>query len=116
MPFMAPKHDTKKASRQDWHPADILAALRKQGWSLRRLGKTLGVAHQTLSSAFARSYPAAEERIAAVLGVHPSVIWPSRYYADGSPRGRGGYPNRRAPIHEPTHIDAGVNVSLEEAA
>lgn len=95
----------------DWHPADIVAALRKAGWSLRRLSQAHGLSPGTTRAALARSYPAGEERIAAVLDVHPKIIWPSRYYPDGRPRKRGPYPTRRADTGKPTGFDSPVNVS-----
>ena len=40
--------DTKKAATNDWHRADILAALRKNGWSLRSLAEAGNVSYNTL--------------------------------------------------------------------
>lgn len=81
---------SKKASQKDWHPADIKAALDKAGWTLRALAAHHGVkASSTLSHTFERSYPLNEKRIADAIGVHPMVIWPSRYEADGSKSPRG---------------------------
>ena len=37
--------DTKKAAANDWHRADILAALRKNGWSLRSLAQAGNVSY-----------------------------------------------------------------------
>ena len=56
----------KKASRKDWHPADIKAALDKAGWTLRALAAHHGIrGSSTLSHTLAeRSYPANEKRIA----------------------------------------------------
>ncbi|OQA32592.1 MAG: DNA-binding transcriptional regulator Nlp [Betaproteobacteria bacterium ADurb.Bin341] len=80
----------KKASREDWHPADIKAALHKRGITLAGIAKVYGLRDSTsLSSCFVRSYPANEKRIADALGVHPKEIWPSRYYENGEPKPRG---------------------------
>lgn len=80
----------KKASREDWHPADIKAALHKKGITLAGIAKAHGLTDSTsLSSTFTRSYPINERRIAAALGLHPKDIWPSRYYESGEPRPRG---------------------------
>lgn len=80
----------KKASQKDWHPADIKAALEKKGWTLRALAAQHGLSSSTpLSHTFLRSYPANERRIADAIGVPVQTIWPSRYYADGTPRPRG---------------------------
>lgn len=81
---------SKKASREDWHPADILAALHKAGWTLRGLAHSHGLTNSsTLSAAMVRSYPLNEKRIADALGVHPMVIWPTRYFEDGTRRPQG---------------------------
>jgi lambda repressor-like predicted transcriptional regulator len=80
----------KKASREDWHPADIKAALHKRGITLAGLAEAHGLtSSSTMSATFVRSYPANEKRIADAIGVHPSVIWPSRYNADGSRKPQG---------------------------
>lgn len=86
--MMASNHP-KKASREDWHPADILAALRKAGWTLAALSAAHGLARSTLTHAFARSYPLAEQRIAEAIGVPPQTIWPSRWNDDGTQKPRG---------------------------
>lgn len=80
----------KKASHEDWHPADVLAALHKAGWTLRGLAHEHGMTNSSsFSAAMVRSYPANEKRIADALGLHPKEIWPSRYFEDGTPRPRG---------------------------
>ena len=80
----------KKTSHQDWHPADIKAALHKKGITLAGIAEAYGMRDSTsLSSTFTRSYPLNEKRIAAAIGVHPMVIWPSRYNRDGSLKPRG---------------------------
>ncbi len=84
------KSRAKKASRQDWHPADIKAALEKAGYSLSRLAFEHGLKDSSgLSVAMVRSFPKGEQRIAAALGVHPREIWPSRYNEDGSRKPSG---------------------------
>lgn len=84
------KHTDKKTSREDWHPADIKAALDKAGWTLRALAAHHGVkASSTLSHTFERSYPLNEKRIADAIGVTPQEIWPSRYNEDGTKKPRG---------------------------
>lgn len=75
----------KKSSREDWHPADIKAALHKKGVTLAGLAFMHGLtSSSTLSAALTRSYPANEQRIADAIGVHPMVIWPTRYNDDGT--------------------------------
>jgi len=80
----------KKPVSQDWHPADIKAALHKKGITLKGIADVYGLnSSSSLSSCFTRSYPLNEQRIADAVGVHPMVIWPSRYNSDGSIKPRG---------------------------
>ena len=80
----------KKPVDQDWHPADIKAALHKKGITLSGIAKAYGLNGSTsLSSTFTRSYPINEQRIADAIGVHPKVIWPSRYNQDGTRKLQG---------------------------
>ncbi|MCL2830737.1 MAG: helix-turn-helix domain-containing protein [Betaproteobacteria bacterium] len=84
------KPDPKKTSQQDWHPADVIAALRKNGYSLSRLAHLHGLRCASgLSAALVRSFPKGERRIADALGVHPMAIWPSRYNTDGTRKPAG---------------------------
>ncbi|MDN0007455.1 helix-turn-helix domain-containing protein [Providencia stuartii] len=64
---------------QDWHRADIRAALEKRGTNLRTLSTAAGLAADTLRNALVRPWPKGEKIIASAIGVEPSVIWPSRY-------------------------------------
>lgn len=90
----------KKPASQDWHPADVIAALRKKGWSLQQLALHHGYSGRSaLSSALAAPYPKAEAIIAMTLGMEPREIWPTRYNSDGtSNRTRGTKPMR------PSHV------------
>ncbi|ADE10431.1 helix-turn-helix domain-containing protein [Sideroxydans lithotrophicus] len=84
------KSAAKKPVDQDWHPADIKAALHKNGITLASIAEVYGMrSSSSLSSTFTRSYPLNEKRIADAIGVHPMVIWPSRYNKDGSIKPRG---------------------------
>nr|WP_073586141.1 helix-turn-helix transcriptional regulator [Vibrio quintilis] len=64
---------------QDWHVADIKAALEKAGTNCERLANEHGIAGSTLRNAFRQKYPKAEKIIADKIGVPPEEIWPSRY-------------------------------------
>ncbi|EAA2687173.1 transcriptional regulator [Salmonella enterica subsp. enterica serovar Umbilo] len=66
-------------TQQDWHPADIIAGLRKRGTSLAALSRQAGLASSTLANALIRRWPKGERLIAEALGVAPEQIWPSRY-------------------------------------
>lgn len=80
----------KKASQEDWHPADVIAALRKRGITLRALAVQHGLKDSSgISVALVRSLPVNEKRIADALGIHPKDIWPSRYNDDGSRKLQG---------------------------
>ena len=73
-------------TNHDWHCADIVAALRKKGWSLRQLSLHHGYVEGTLKGALQRPWPKGEQIIADAIGVQPDAIWPSRY---SNPRRRG---------------------------
>lgn len=64
---------------EDWHPADIIAAIKKKGTSLSALSRSSGLNSSTLSNALARRWPKGERIIADFLELQPSQIWPSRY-------------------------------------
>ncbi|MCL2895920.1 helix-turn-helix domain-containing protein [Brenneria tiliae] len=63
-------------NQQDWHPADIIAALKKRGTSMAAVSRNAGLASSTLANAL----PKGERLIAEALGVEPEQIWPSRYH------------------------------------
>lgn len=63
----------------DWHRADIVAALHKQGLSLSQLSLAAGLSASTLRNALRTPYPRAERIIAQAIGIPASEIWPSRY-------------------------------------
>ncbi|MFK5894248.1 MAG: helix-turn-helix domain-containing protein [Pseudomonadota bacterium] len=79
----------KKQSLEDWHRADIVAALRKSGWSLRKLSVANGYAAGSLGAALSKRLPNFEIIIAKAIGVHPMVIWPSRYDEHGHTTSHG---------------------------
>ena len=69
----------KNAENLDWHRADVVAALRKKGTSVRKLSIENGLSPNTLKSALQFKYPKGERIIANALGINPNEIWPSRY-------------------------------------
>ncbi len=74
---------------KDWHHADIIAALHKADTTLAALSRESGLSSSTLANALSRPWPKGEWLIANRLDVHPSEIWPSRYFDDrGVLRGR----------------------------
>lgn len=64
----------------DWHPADIIAGLRKRKTTLAALSRGAGLGSSTLANALVRPWAKGEMLIGKALGVHPSEIWPSRYF------------------------------------
>lgn len=66
--------------KKDWHNADIIASLRKKGTTLSALSRKAGLSPSTLANAMVRPWPKGEYLIANELNIHPSEIWPSRYY------------------------------------
>lgn len=66
--------------QQDWHPADIIAALKKRGTSVAGVSRKAGLASATLSNVLSRSWPRGEKLIADALDISPEIIWPSRYF------------------------------------
>ncbi|MGX9458561.1 helix-turn-helix domain-containing protein [Photobacterium damselae subsp. damselae] len=63
----------------DMHRADIVAALHKNGLSLRELSVSNGLAPTTLRNALERAWPKGERIIANAINRTPEEIWPSRY-------------------------------------
>jgi len=112
----------KKASPEDWHNADIVAALHKAGWSLRRLSVHLGLAPTSLANVLQRPYPKGEKAIADKIGIAPWSIWPSRYHisidGDGNTLGvpNRGAPGRKAGVDYHTRSENPLNVKRRKAA
>lgn len=67
------------ASSIDWHSADIIAAIKKQGTTLAAVSREAGLSSSTLANALTRPWPKGEIIIAKAIGVEPQLIWPSRY-------------------------------------
>jgi Ner family transcriptional regulator len=105
----------KKPAHQDWHVADIKAAVNKAGHTLRSLAREAGYGDvDAVKQALHRPYPKAERIIAEHIGVAPARIWPSRYHADGTPksgrgeRGRGRHSkhSRKNPVQHVNRVRA----------
>ncbi|MCG9086851.1 helix-turn-helix domain-containing protein [Laribacter hongkongensis] len=76
---MSTSNAPKKAALEDWHRADIVAAVHKAGWSMRRLSLDAGLSEWALKNALDRPWPRGERIIASALGMEPEAIWPRRY-------------------------------------
>ena len=72
-------------AEENWHPADIGAALKKRGHSLSGLSIASGYHRSAAGKALKQSWPAMERIIAAAIGVGPEAIWPSRYSTGARP-------------------------------
>lgn len=94
----------KNTISKDMHPADVVAALHKAGWSLRRLSKCNGYSSPgTLSAVLYRAWPKGERIIATALEIEPAQIWPSRYTEDALARRRASNIER---VSEISDLDA----------
>lgn len=78
-----------ESTHADWHPADVLAALKKRGKTLAGVSVQHGYHPTAAGKALKRPWPAMEAIIADALGVAPAEIWPSRYRPDGGADGPG---------------------------
>ena len=72
----------------DWHPADVLAALKKRGYNLAGLSVANGYHPTAAGKALKQQWPAMEKVLAEAIGMPPQAIWPSRYDGDGIPKPR----------------------------
>ncbi len=82
----------KKTASEDWHRSDIVAAVWKKGWTLRRLSHHHGYSANSCSWTLHKPWPKVERIIADVIGLPPQAIWPSRYDDQGLPNRKVGRP------------------------
>lgn len=113
---MTKQDSQKKPVPQDWHPADVIAAIRKAGWSLRQLGLVNGYKRSALPFALHNPYPKAEAIIADALGMKPQQIWPSRYNKDGTTNRRRGPAPRRPANYTPKATTRAQGRNTQKAA
>jgi Ner family transcriptional regulator len=74
-----------RSNPEDWHPADVLAALKKRGHSLAGLSVANGYHPTAAGKALKQPWPAMERIVATALAMRPQEIWPSRYGKEGRP-------------------------------
>jgi len=94
-------HDSKD---NDWHPADIVASMRKRGNHSRGSIAGRGLSSSTLANA----NPAmAERRMADCQHTRstPSKIWPSRYMTRNEAVARQKKPDTKTSAAKPTEED-----------
>lgn len=73
------KRSISQDIHDDWHPADIVAHLRKRGLSLRSISIKNGYHPGALGQALHRPWPKGEGIIAEAMGLTPWDVWPQRY-------------------------------------
>lgn len=73
------KKESNASTAENWHRADVLAAVRKRGSTLAKLSRDNGLHERTLYNALERHWPKGEQIIADYIGIHPGEIWPERY-------------------------------------
>jgi len=69
----------QNASLENWHRADILAAIKKRGGTLAQLSRDNGLHERTLYNVLERNWPKGEKIIADFIGEEVHHIWPERY-------------------------------------
>jgi Ner family transcriptional regulator len=75
--IMAMSTNKATTSQEDMHPADVIAALRKRGTSLRKVAHDNGYSH--IQRVLTSPWLAAEQMVAKALDTTPEALWPSRY-------------------------------------
>jgi Ner family transcriptional regulator len=83
--FQRMKASSPNQKTADWHPADVLAALKKRGKTLSGLSRAHGYHATAAGKALKKPWPALEAIIAAELDMAPEDIWPGRYGRAGKP-------------------------------
>lgn len=78
------------ASPEGWHPADIIAAVRKSGSTMMEVAIAAGFHPSALSHCLRFPVPDANKAIAAHLDKHVHELWPQWFDENGDV-----LPNRR---------------------
>lgn len=89
---------TTSSTQEDWHPADVIAALRKRNTSLRQLAIQNQYSH--IQRVLTSPWLAAEQIVAKALSRKPEEIWPSRYL-DPANRQRAYQMTRKIKVTRP---------------
>lgn len=100
------------------HAADIVAALKKCGTNLSRLGLDHGFAESTLRAALHKPHPRAQALIATTIGKSLHEIWPHWFTPAGARIAptRSGPARRKNPTSRVTASSAAASRSTETAA
>lgn len=63
-----------------WHPQDIIAGIRKSGWTHQKIAGHLGLSRSTVTlSIKTGSSPPVRAFIAELIGVSEAELWPFRF-------------------------------------
>lgn len=75
---------------RNWHPADVIATVRKTGSTMQEIAFAAGFARSATSHCLRWPVPHANHAIAKHLGLSVHDIWPEWFDADGElkPRDR----------------------------
>ena len=73
-----------RKQHEGWHPADIMAAVRRKGSNLAQVALAAGLHETACRAAIRRKYAEGELAISRFLGVPPHDIWPDRWLPDGT--------------------------------
>lgn len=102
--IMAMSTNKATLSQEDMHPADVIAALRKRGTSLRKLAQENGYSH--IQRVLTSPWLAAEQMVAKALDTTPEALWPSRY-RDPAARALAFRQTRKMAVTMPVAAGAG---------
>ena len=67
----------KTQPREDWHPADIKAALAKKGYTFARVARENGYGSKSPNMVLHKHWSQIEAIVARIIGVPAAVIWPT---------------------------------------
>lgn len=96
--IMCMNTNSAACAQGDWHPADVIAALRKRNLSLRQLAAQNHYSH--IQRVLTSPWLAAEQIVAKALDKKPEEIWPSRYM-DPAQRQRAYQLTRKIKVNKP---------------
>ena len=88
-------------STTGWHRADIIAALRKKGSNLSRVGRSIGLSRHSMSWALMKPHPRANAAIAELIDIPMHTLWP-QWFSPTSRRPGAAVKNDRVSRREST--------------
>lgn len=63
-----------------WHPQDIIAEIRKRGWTHQKIADQVGLKRSTVTlSIKTGSNPLVRDFVARLIGVPEKKLWPHRH-------------------------------------